>query len=49
MEQEQIRNEIKVYIARSGWTLMDIVKEVNKDRPADEQTTTQNISNRPVH
>ena len=41
-----IRNEIKAYIAASGWTLSDIVKEMNKSRSADEQTTPQNISNK---
>ena len=45
-ELNEIRNEIKSYIAKSGWTLTDIVKEFNKDRPEDEQTTTQNISNK---
>ena len=41
-----IRNEIKSYIAKSGWTLTDIVKEYNKNRPPGEKTTTQNISNK---
>lgn len=41
-----IRNEIKAYIAASGRTLIDIVKEMNKNRPAEEQTTPQNISNK---
>jgi hypothetical protein len=41
-----IRNEIKSYIAKSGWTLTDIVKEWNKQREENEQTTTQNISNK---
>lgn len=41
-----IRNEIKAYIVASGWTLIDIVKEMNKNRPAEEQTTPQNISNK---
>lgn len=41
-----IKNEIKSYIAKSGWTLTDIVKEMNKNRPENEQTTTQNISNK---
>ena len=41
-----IKNEIKSYIVKSGWTLTDIVKEMNKARPDDEQTTTQNISNK---
>jgi len=43
---ETIRNEIKSYIAKSGWTLTDIVKEFNKNRPIAEQTTPQNISNK---
>lgn len=41
-----IRNEIKAYIAASWWTLIDIVKEMNKNRSAEEQTTPQNISNK---
>lgn len=41
-----IRNEIKSYIAQSGWTLTDIIKEYNKSRPPSKQTTTQNISNK---
>lgn len=43
---DSIRNEIKSYIARSGWTLTNIVAEMNKSRSVDEQTTTQNISNK---
>lgn len=41
-----IRNEIKAYIAASGWTLSDIVKELNRRRGEAEQTTPQNISNK---
>lgn len=40
-----IRKEIKAQIARSGWTLTDIVKEMNKLHP-EEPTTSQNISNK---
>jgi hypothetical protein len=40
-----IRNEIKSEIAKSGWTLTNIVKEMNKLHP-EEQTTSQNISNK---
>jgi len=40
-----IRNEIKSQIAKSGWTLTDIVKEMNKLHP-NEPTTSQNISNK---
>lgn len=43
---ENIRNEIKSYIAASGWSLADIVAKMNDSRPADEQTTPQNISNK---
>lgn len=41
-----VKNEIKSYIAKSGWTLTNIVKEMNKNRPESEKTTTQNISNK---
>lgn len=38
-----IRNETKSYIAKSGMTLKDIVNEYNKTHTP---TTTQNISNK---
>lgn len=41
-----IRNEIKSYIAASGWSLVDIVAKMNESRPHDEKTTPQNISNK---
>ena len=44
--QNEIRNEIKSYIARSGWTMTDIVKEMYSPRPEEEHTTTQNIANK---
>ncbi|MGL5435945.1 MAG: LLM class flavin-dependent oxidoreductase [Lachnospiraceae bacterium] len=44
-QTSNIRNEIKSQIARSGWTLTDIVKEMNNRHP-DEPTTSQNISNK---
>lgn len=40
-----IRNEIKSYISQSGWTITDIVKVLNERYP-DNQTTSQNISNK---
>lgn len=40
-----IRNEIKSYISMSGWTMTDIVKELNTRHP-EQPTTTQNISNK---
>jgi len=46
MSSEEIRNEIKSYIARSGWSLTKIVDEMNVSRSDDDKTTTQNISNK---
>lgn len=43
---ENIRNEIKSYIAASGWSLVDIVAKMNESRSKSEQTTPQNISNK---
>lgn len=45
MADINIRNEIKAEIAKSGWTLTDIVKRMNEKHP-NEQTTSQNISNK---
>ncbi len=45
MANINIRNEIKAEIAKSGWTLTDIVKEMNLLHP-EETTTSQNISNK---
>ncbi|WP_206154976.1 DUF6471 domain-containing protein [Clostridium muellerianum] len=39
-----IKNEIKSYLALSGWTLTDIVKAMNEKYGTD--TTTQNLSNK---
>lgn len=44
--QNEIRNEIKSYIARSGWTMTDIVKKMNETRAEEEKTTTQNVTNK---
>lgn len=43
---ENIRNEIKSYIAASGWSLVDIVAKLNESRENSEKTTPQNISNK---
>lgn len=43
---ENIRNEIKSYMAASGWSLVDIVAKMNESRSESEQTTPQNISNK---
>ena len=45
MSDTNIRNEIKAEIAKSGWTLTDIVKSMNELHP-DDTTTSQNISNK---
>ena len=39
-----IKNEIKSYIALSGWTLTNIAKAINEKYGTD--TTTQNLSNK---
>lgn len=41
-----IRNEIKAYIAAAGWSLADIVAEMNRRHPEEKPTTSQNISNK---
>ena len=41
-----IRNEIKSYIAMSGWSLVDIVGKMNENRSEQDKTTPQNISNK---
>ncbi len=49
MSNEQIniiRNEVKSYIAQSGYTLTYIVEQMNKCRDEQHKTTTQNISNK---
>ena len=43
---ENIRNEIKSYIAASGWSLVDIVAKMNESRLDKDKTTPQNISNK---
>lgn len=44
--QNEIRNEIKGYLAHSGWTMTDVVKKMNENRLEEEKTTTQNITNK---
>lgn len=39
-----IKNEIKSYIAASGWKITDIVKEMNEKY--NLETTSQNLSNK---
>ncbi len=44
--KNSIRNEVKYYILESGWSLTDIIKEINKLHPKQRKTTSQNISNK---
>lgn len=44
--ENSIRNEIKSYIAASGWSLVDIVEKMNESRSEKDHTTPQNISNK---
>jgi hypothetical protein len=44
--EKVIRNEIKAHIVASGWTLTKIVEKINEKKSEDENTTTQNISNK---
>ena len=44
--EDSVRNEIKAYIARAGWSLTDIVKKMNESRSEGDKTTPQNISNK---
>ena len=41
-----IHAEVKSHIAAQGYTLTQIVQEMNKSRASDKQTTVQNISNK---
>lgn len=41
-----IHAEVKSHIAAQGYTLTQIVHEMNKSRPPDKRTTVQNISNK---
>lgn len=45
-EEREIRNEIKGYIAKSGWSMTDVVAKMNEDLPEGKKTTVQNISNK---
>lgn len=42
----EIRNEIKSYIAASGWSMVQIVDKMNESRADEDKTTPQNISNK---
>lgn len=46
MKTNPIHKQIKTNLARSGMTLTEVVSRMNMNRPADNQTTIQNISNK---
>ena len=41
-----IHNEIKALIASRGFTLTEVVRQLNNTRAPEAQTTVQNISNK---
>lgn len=48
MRSNFVHDEIKSYIYRSGQSLTAVVEKINSSRPPEEQTTVQNISNKPA-
>lgn len=44
--KNEVKNEIKSYLATSGWSLTDIVAKMNESLPEDKKTTVQNLSNK---
>lgn len=46
VSQNAIHNEIKALIASQGFTLTEVVRQLNTVRTPKEQTTVQNISNK---
>lgn len=46
VSQNAIHNEIKALVASQGFTLTEVVRQLNKARTPEEQTTVQNISNK---
>lgn len=41
-----VKNEIKAQIVARGWSLTNVVKEINLRHPNRKPTTVQNISNK---
>ena len=41
-----VHNIVKAMLAHQGWTLTQVVKEMNKRHPEKKATTVQNISNK---
>ena len=46
VSQNAIHNEIKALVVSQGFTLTEVVRQLNKVRTPEEQTTVQNISNK---
>ena len=46
VSQNDIHNEMKALVASQGFTLTEVVRQLNKARTPEEQTTVQNISNK---
>ena len=46
LNRNPIHLEIKSRITQQGYTLTQVVEELNKKRPSSQQTTVQNISNK---
>lgn len=44
--EKLVKNEIKGYLASSGWSLTDVVNKMNEGLPEGKKTTVQNISNK---
>lgn len=45
-EEKDIHGKVKAQLALAGWTLTNVVNEMNKRRDKRNQTTIQNISNK---
>lgn len=46
MKYNSIHNEIKSYIVQCGYTMTEVVNQLNLRRPNGEKTTVQNFSNK---
>ncbi|MBE7039086.1 MAG: LLM class flavin-dependent oxidoreductase [Ruminococcaceae bacterium] len=46
MKNNPIHREIKSQLARAGMTLTEVVNQININRPKDNQTSIQNLSNK---
>lgn len=46
IHEGNVRAFVKSMLASKGWTMKDVVEEINKKQPEEIQTTAQNISNK---